>query len=411
MARLLTCVCCLLHVTTSDAIEYTGFFADVRPVGGLEGDGLDFPSDVSDDGLAVYLNSDRLGEGPPEFAQRNDLFVASKKLPDEPFGSPTKIEEISRNGFEEGGQIVTDEGLTTYFHANWPHDNRAGRYSIWTSTRDVDDSWGEPEVLEVDTDRAIAQPRLSSDGSTLYLQSNNGPGTQLDLFQSRLSRDGSFGPLEPLAELNTPTMSERNQSLSSDGLAIFYSTHAHPITDFSDILVAMRDSTNEPFRDPVNLNDFSLGSEVNQMHAYTATPVISPRWPEHGSKLYFSAADGFEDFDVYEATWFVIPPGDLNLDSKVTVSDIDLLNLAIRDMLTDVTFDLNDDGLVDAADRITWVHDIAVTSFGDSNLDGQFNRVDLVEVLQAGEFADTIAATPHGQPVIGMATGILTAMI
>jgi hypothetical protein len=54
-------------------------------------------------------------------------------------------------------------------------------------------------------------------------------------------------------------------------------------------------------------------------------------------------------------------------------------------------FDLNQNGMVDAGDRLVWVKDLKQTWYGDANLDGEFNSSDLVEVLQAGEYEDDIA--------------------
>jgi hypothetical protein len=41
-------------------------------------------------------------------------------------------------------------------------------------------------------------------------------------------------------------------------------------------------------------------------------------------------------------------------------------------------------------DRTVWIEDLMKTTFGDANLDGEFNSSDLVQVLQAGEYADDV---------------------
>jgi hypothetical protein len=53
-------------------------------------------------------------------------------------------------------------------------------------------------------------------------------------------------------------------------------------------------------------------------------------------------------------------------------------------------FDLNSDGLVDQQDLSVWLTDIGHTWFGDANLDGEFNSVDLVQVLATDEYEDGI---------------------
>ena len=71
--------------------------------------------------------------------------------------------------------------------------------------------------------------------------------------------------------------------------------------------MATRSSIDEPFSNPMNLNDFSLGSNVNTSGATEWTPYISRDWPTYGSKIYFGRAEVWEDFDIYEATWVPEP--------------------------------------------------------------------------------------------------------
>jgi hypothetical protein len=78
------------------------------------------------------------------------------------------------------------------------------------------------------------------------------------------------------------------------------------------------------------------------------------------------------------------------MDGELTVADIDLLNMAIRDGATDPIFDVSGDGNVGADDRKHWVEVLKSTYFGDSNLDGEFNTSDFVFVFTAGEYEDTI---------------------
>jgi hypothetical protein len=94
---------------------------------------------------------------------------------------------------------------------------------------------------------------------------------------------------------------------------------------------------------------------------------------------------------VYLDKPLVSPLGDLNDDHYRNAVDMDLLSQQIRDSSSDTVYDLNSDGIVDAQDRIHWVHEIANTYFGDANLDGQFNSSDLVIVFEAGQYEDGIA--------------------
>ena len=82
------------------------------------------------------------------------------------------------------------------------------------------------------------------------------------------------------------------------------------------------------------------------------------------------------------------PPlrGDLNDDWEIDVSDVNILMAGIHSGVFGSTLDFTSDNHLDLADLATWVHDIKGTYYGDANLDGQFNRDDLVSVLQGGKY-------------------------
>ena len=56
--------------------------------------------------------------------------------------------------------------------------------------------------------------------------------------------------------------------------------------------------------------------------------------------------------------------------------------------LTEEMFNLNSDSVIDQADLRIWVKDSKHSWFGDANLDGEFNSLDIVSLLQAGEYED-----------------------
>ena len=82
--------------------------------------------------------------------------------------------------------------------------------------------------------------------------------------------------------------------------------------------------------------------------------------------------------------------GDFNNNAQLDSIDIDMLSSQYRRVPDDGLFDLDNDGSLTQADREAWVHNLANTNFGDSNLDGEFNSDDVTTVLQAGEYDDNI---------------------
>ena len=83
--------------------------------------------------------------------------------------------------------------------------------------------------------------------------------------------------------------------------------------------------------------------------------------------------------------------GDLNGDSLVSETDINLLAAALRTGNNDTAFDINNDSQVNDADRDFLIRNILGTDYGDSNLDGQFNSTDLIQIFQRNEYEDAIA--------------------
>ena len=80
--------------------------------------------------------------------------------------------------------------------------------------------------------------------------------------------------------------------------------------------------------------------------------------------------------------------GDFDGDEMLTANDINLLTAAVGIPAPDEKFDVNSDGAVNQTDRELWVNQIKNSYFGDSNLDGEFNSSDFVEVFRAGEYED-----------------------
>lgn len=71
---------------------------------------------------------------------------------------------------------------------------------------------------------------------------------------------------------------------------------------------------------------------------------------------------------------------------------IDQLNRAVRSENPPAHFDLTFDGKVSIEDMFKLIEVDLNTYFGDSNLDGEFNSSDMVHVMQAAEYEDSLNA-------------------
>lgn len=77
--------------------------------------------------------------------------------------------------------------------------------------------------------------------------------------------------------------------------------------------------------------------------------------------------------------------GDYNGNGQLDAGDLDL-NAAVGIASGDLAYDLNQDGLVNTADRKIWVNDLKNTWMGDSDLNGVFDSGDLVTVFASAKY-------------------------
>lgn len=84
--------------------------------------------------------------------------------------------------------------------------------------------------------------------------------------------------------------------------------------------------------------------------------------------------------------------GDFDESGALDIADIDDLTGQSAGGTNPAAYDLNSDNLVNADDVKVWIEDLANSWVGDTNLDGEFNSGDLVQVLGAGTYEQDVAA-------------------
>jgi hypothetical protein len=232
-----------------------------------------FHPDISADGLTLYYEADIDGSGDIWYATRAD--IAS------PFGVGVSIAEVNTAGYERGPSISSD-GLTLYFNSD--RAGGLGSYDIWVATRpDLGSPFGTPEnVAELNSDLAEAGPHLTADGLTIYFSSNR-PGTvgSNDIWvATRADLVSPFGVPQDVTELNSTELDE-SPSITADGLTIYLHSERAGGAGGTDLWFATRPDTSSPFGTPQNLAELNTGGGEY-------TPDISP----DGSKLYFVGPQG-----------------------------------------------------------------------------------------------------------------------
>lgn len=87
-------------------------------------------------------------------------------------------------------------------------------------------------------------------------------------------------------------------------------------------------------------------------------------------------------------------PGDLNKDNRVDAADIDFMNAGLNAGLQGNILDVNENGDVDITDRDFLIRNILNSEYGDINLDGQVDLVDLS--LLTPRFGDSVSGWANG---------------
>jgi Tol biopolymer transport system component len=180
---------------------------------------------LSTDGLTLYFSSTRAG-GSGNF----DLWVTMRATRDDPWQEPVNLGSTVNSTYSEGNPSISTDGLELYFSDfQNPRPGGHGGWDIYVTTRaTVSDPWGAPVNLgpNVNGSRNEAGPSISSDGLTLFLNSNRSGGLgAADLWMTRWNAQDS--DWEPLINLGPPINRsgfEAASEISPDGSMLYFSS-------------------------------------------------------------------------------------------------------------------------------------------------------------------------------------------
>ena len=176
---------------------------------------------------------------------------------------------------------ISTDGLTIYFGSDrgGGQDNR----DIWMSTRPtVVDSWGSPINLgaPINSSPWDNTPHISPDGLTLYFNSRRDGGYgDGDLYQAtRNSTSEPFGEPVNLGSNVNSWVRDYSPSVSPDELTIYFASSRSGGPGGSDLYVTTRNSTSEPFGPP------QIVANVN-----TSVRDANPSISSDGLTLFFDS--------------------------------------------------------------------------------------------------------------------------
>jgi hypothetical protein len=194
------------------------------------------------------------------------------------------------------GASISPDGLTLYY---------ADGATVFASTRQSrEDSFENPVKLIGINTAWVSSPKVSFDGRSLYMRTVTTSPYDSDIYVAqRASTNDPWQPATPLSDLARDDRWEAMPMISRDGLSLFleyatadgsYLWDNRGDSGRGDIRVAVRSSVNDPWSRP-----FSLGDTVNS-DDYESFPFLA----DDGSTLYFSrdASDWIDSADLYQTS-------------------------------------------------------------------------------------------------------------
>jgi hypothetical protein len=247
----------------------------------------DMNPDISRDGVSLYFTRH---QGTPG-AFVGDLWVSERTSVDAPWGPARDLGPLINTASGENAPALSLDGRRLFFNSNRPLG--FGGQDLYVSrrrNRRDNSGWQSPENLGSAINTAaneVAAAFFDDDasGTTIMYFVSNRPGGMggNDIYSTTLLRDGTFGPVVPVQELNS-AFDDNAPFIRRDGLEVFL-TSDRPgslgSTGQVDLWVATRARTSAPWSMPVN-----LGPVVNTEHA-DGGPVLSV----DGTALYFHSAN------------------------------------------------------------------------------------------------------------------------
>lgn len=235
----------------------------------------------SPDGLSLYIASTRPG-AVGGATDANDIWVAQRAATDAPWTPPEHLPAPVNSAAADFCPTPLNGNYLLFVSSRGPV---CGAGDMYITRRNPAHGWEEPVNLGCspigpNTSGAEFSPSLveTDEGMLLYFSSNVG-GTQ-DVYVSRQRADGTFGPGEPVAELNLATHDDQMPNVSRDGLEIVFASNRPGGSGSFDIYTARRDSTSDPWSEVVNV------TSVN-----TERPETRPSLSGDGERLHFGRPD------------------------------------------------------------------------------------------------------------------------
>jgi hypothetical protein len=299
---------------------------------------------ISADGLEMYISSERSGG-----LGYIDMWRSTRENAGNPWEPLVNVQEINSR-YNEAFPCLSTDGLTLYF-SDWYNWNTAGdrpggvgNHDLWMCTRaSRNDPWGTPVNMGAPFNSGSfdISPTISHDGLTFIFASKRSGGLgDYDLWMStRPAAESDWAAPVNMGPAVNSSAFDAEPCLSTDGLALFFSSNRPGGMGSYDMWVTTRRSQAAAWSPPVN-----LGPAINTS-SIEGSPCLSP-----DQKTLYCGIGG--DGDGYEVPIVLIV--DFNGDGIVDVKDVVIMteHWGENYTLCDIGPTPFGDGIVDIQDLV-----------------------------------------------------------
>jgi hypothetical protein len=309
---------------------------------------------ISTDGLELYFMSTRPYGGDIGYGK---LWVATRETTEDNWSEPVDPGPPVNGSAYAGDPTLSAGDLELYFNDGPPPSmtgitHRPGGYGgsdLWVSTRATkNDPWDEPKNLGpiINTSTFEGNASLTPDGLQMFFSSNRPGGYgDVDIYvTTRATTEDPWSTPVNLGPLINTSYWDSDPEITADGLTLLFSSWRSGGYGGSDLWMTKRASTMDPWSEPIN-----LGPIVN-----TTDEEGDPSLLADGSTLYFGRGPLFvlSPWDLWQAS--IEPIVDLNDDGVVDAADMVIIvdHWGTDDSLCDIGPMPWGDGIVDVQDLI-----------------------------------------------------------
>ena len=221
-------------------------------------------------GLSLYFTTNKTAPGSQG---GNDIWVSQRAISVGAWGPAVNLGTTINTSSNETVSNISADGLKMFLTSNRPGSSGPDIYMSTRTDPNNDFSWTTPVNLGPVINSAgqdvggVYYMEGSTGQESLFFWSDRAETGLGNIYQAYSNLDGTYNPPVLVNELNSPA-SERGIAISRDGLTIYISSNRlGPATEFR-IFVSTRATISSPWNTPVPLPDLNGGS--------TSTPSLSP---------------------------------------------------------------------------------------------------------------------------------------